>query len=140
MGIAIFLWSRHSHGVPGALHLKPVPHPLLHSLSRWLMAAMALAAAAALWRMHRSAAIFFGARFGLALLWFLVALPYLMAQHWPSVRVGSPFALQMIVVRWGSYLLSIGILTFDAALAWYAYDVTAKRDVPPALDPEFTTS
>lgn len=118
------IWQHHFHRLHPLLQHRSVPLPLLHTISVWITYCLAIAAAISLWQMHRSSFVLLAARFGIGLLWFLIGLPYLASQHWPSIPAGTRLAIDMIVIRWGNYLFIVIGLVFGASLACYAYAIT----------------
>jgi hypothetical protein len=110
------------------------PSPLLRSASSWLSSALAIAAAVALWRMHRSASYLFAARFLLTLALFIQRLPHVLAMQarfQSQLNPAYPLEHNLATAFWILSAINLATIALDAVFAFYAYKITSPKPQPP---------
>lgn len=100
------------------------PTPLLETIVKDLGVLLALAAAIALWQMHRSAFYLLATRFALSLAWFIGSL--LHAEAVPAF----PDPARSAIIHFLASFIGLCFLIVSAAITWYAYNVTKPKAAP----------
>jgi hypothetical protein len=95
--------------------------PLLQTTIKDLGILLALAAAIALWQMHRSAFYLLAIRFVLSLAWFIGSL--LHAEVLPTLQDHT----WSTIIHLLSPLFGLCFLIVSAAITWYVYNVTKPK-------------
>jgi hypothetical protein len=117
-----------------AVHRGPT---LAASAINWVSCLLAMAAAITLWQMRRSSVLFLGARFGMALVLFLVGLFH------PIHAIATPHSTQGLSpanIAHAFRILGVIALALSGFIAWYAYKITAPhRFLPESAEPELTS-